>query len=161
MSSVPKKADKLNLSLFCLVLFILFSYRHTWSVCEEATWGWLPSPALQKGRATTLPNKCRLTHWPLGDVDAISKQPPFNKVEGGYTGFTLSVCKNIPHGFHEWWEFRRSNKWNWYSSGLNASILVSHTCASAFSGWVLYRQLELTLLSFPIQTCIMMWVYSY
>ena len=36
---------------------------------------------------------------------------------------------------------------NWYSSGL--SILVWHTCASALSGWVLYRQLELTKLTCP------------
>ena len=49
----------------------------------------------------------------------------------------------------EWWEFRWSNKWNWYSSGLNASILVWHTCAGALSGWVLYRQLELTKLNHP------------
>ena len=49
----------------------------------------------------------------------------------------------------EWWEFRWSNKWNWYSSRLNASILVWHTCASALSGWVLYRQLELTKLTRP------------
>ena len=49
----------------------------------------------------------------------------------------------------EWWEFRWSNKWNWYSSGLNTSILVWHTCASALSGWVLYRQLELTKLTRP------------
>ena len=46
-------------------------------------------------------------------------------------------------------EFRWSNKWNWYSSGLIASILVWHTCASALSGWVLYRQLELTELTHP------------
>ena len=44
---------------------------------------------------------------------------------------------------------RWSNKWNWYSSGLNASILVWHTCASTLSGWVLYRQLELTKLTRP------------
>ena len=37
----------------------------------------------------------------------------------------------------------------WYWSGLNASILVWHTCASALSGWVLYRQLELTKLTHP------------
>ena len=49
----------------------------------------------------------------------------------------------------EWWEFRWSNKWNCYSSGLNASILVWHTCASALSGWVLYRRLELTKLTRP------------
>ena len=53
------------------------------------------------------------------------------------------------HVAWEWWEFRWSNKWNWYSSGLNASILVWHTCASALSGWVLYRQLELTKLTRP------------
>ena len=33
--------------------------------------------------------------------------------------------------------------------GLNASILVWHTCASALSGWVLYRPLELTKLTCP------------
>ena len=45
--------------------------------------------------------------------------------------------------------FRWSNKWNWYSSGLYASTLVWHTCASTLSGWVLYRQLELTKLTRP------------
>ena len=72
------------------------------------------------------------------------------------------VLRTSPHGFlgslvighfgyvaWEWWEFRWSNKWNWYSSGLNASILVWHTCASALSGWILYRQLELTKLTHP------------
>ena len=49
----------------------------------------------------------------------------------------------------EWWEFQWSNKWNWYSSGLNTSILVWHTCAIALLGWVLYRQLELTKLTLP------------
>ena len=49
----------------------------------------------------------------------------------------------------EWWEFRWSNKWNWYSSRLNASILVWHTCAGALSGWVLYRPLELIKLTRP------------
>ena len=48
-----------------------------------------------------------------------------------------------------WWEFQWSNKWNWYSSGLNASILAWHACASAISGWVLHRQLELTKLTRP------------
>ena len=59
----------------------------------------------------------------------------------------------------EWWEFRWSNKWNWYSSRLHASILVWHTCASALSGWVLYRQLELTKLTRP--DLHMLWVCSY
>ena len=49
----------------------------------------------------------------------------------------------------EWWEFMWSNQWNWYSSRLNASILVWHTCASALSGWVSYRQLELPKLTLP------------
>ena len=44
-------------------------------------------------------------------------------------------------------------------SGLNASILVWHTCASVLSGWVLYRQLEFTKLTHP--DCIMLWVCSY
>ena len=47
----------------------------------------------------------------------------------------------------EWWEFRWSCKWNWYSSRLNTSILVWQTCTIALSGWVLYRQLELTKLT--------------
>ena len=63
-----------------------------------------------------------------------------------YEWYFLSVCGYVAW---EWWEFRWSNKWNWYSSGLNASILVWHTCASALSGWVLYRQLELTKLTRP------------
>ena len=72
----------------------------------------------------------------------------------------LRVLRTSPHGFlgslviweyvaWEWWEFRWSNKWNWYSSGINASILVWHTCTSALSGWVLYKQLELTKLTHP------------
>ena len=61
----------------------------------------------------------------------------------------LSVRNHFGYVAWEWWEFRWSNKWNWYSSGLSASILVWHTCASALSGWVLYRQLELTKLTRP------------
>ena len=51
----------------------------------------------------------------------------------------FSICLSVRWG----------NKWNWYSSGLNTSILVWRTCASALSGWVLYRQLELTKLTSP------------
>ena len=65
------------------------------------------------------------------------------KVEWGYTGLTPMSCPSVCPSV-QW-----SNKWNWYSSGLNASILVWHTCASALWGWVLYRQLELTKLTHP------------
>ena len=40
-------------------------------------------------------------------------------------------------------------KWYFPSLRPNASILVWHICASALSGWVLYRQLELTKLTRP------------
>ena len=79
----------------------------------------------------------------LGNMKEYLYPRPTKLEGGGYTGFTLSV--HFGYVAWEWWEFRWSNKWNWYSSGLNASILVWHTCASALSGWVLYRQVELTI----------------
>ena len=67
-----------------------------------------------------------------------------------YPSVSLSVCPSVCPSIR--WEFRWSNKWNWYLSGLNASIPVWHSCASALSGWVLYRQLELTKRVFGSKT---------
>ena len=50
---------------------------------------------------------------------------------------------NAPH----WFLAATKKLYEWWS--LSASIPVWHTCASALSGWVLYRQLELTKLTRP------------
>ena len=50
---------------------------------------------------------------------------------------------NSPH----WFLAATKKFYEWWS--LSASIPVWHTCASALSGWVLYRQLELTKLTRP------------
>ena len=50
---------------------------------------------------------------------------------------------NSPH----WFLAATKKLYEWWS--LSASIPVWHTCASALSGWVLYRQLELTKLTRP------------
>ena len=39
--------------------------------------------------------------------------------------------------------------WPFYGMSVRPSILVWHICASALSGWVLYRQVELTKLTRP------------
>ena len=51
-----------------------------------------------------------------------------------------------------WFSAATKKLYEWFCLSvhpLNASILVWHTCASALSGWVLYRQLELTKLTRP------------
>ena len=123
-----------------------------WHTCASALSGWVLYRQLELTKLT-----CPDLHHVVGlfilkDVCQSLEYP-----------CTLRMLRTCPHSFlgslkwfnhfayiaWEWWEFRWSNKWNWYSCGLNASILVWHTCASALSGWVLYRQLELTKLTRP------------
>ena len=64
----------------------------------------------------------------------------------------------LPLIHHRWYKYNNSNSPHWFLAAtkkfyewwsLSASIPVWHTCASPLSGWVLYRQLELTKLTRP------------